>query len=290
MILRGIIFLYGIANSNTVVESVLRKIYSGEENNMAYNKVVIAGINTSELTVLKENEKMELLREFKETGSKTAKDKLIKGNLRLVLSVIQKFTGRGEDIDDLFQIGVVGLIKAINNFDLTKDVRFSTYCVPMISGELRRHLRDYSQIKVSRSLRDLAYKAIQAKEKLLISLQREPDIEEIAREIGVKRSEAVIALESISDPVSLYEPVYSDSGDTVYIMDQIGDKNDVDSWMDEFLIRDAIKALGSREKSILSLRFLQGKTQVEVAREIGISQAQVSRLEKGAIARIKNSI
>jgi len=282
--------LYGIANSNTVVETVLRKIYSGEENNMAYNKVVIAGINTSELTVLKENEKMELLREFKETGSKTAKDKLIKGNLRLVLSVIQKFTGRGEDIDDLFQIGVVGLIKAINNFDLTKDVRFSTYCVPMISGELRRHLRDYSQIKVSRSLRDLAYKAIQAKEKLLISLQREPDIEEIAREIGVKRSEAVIALESISDPVSLYEPVYSDSGDTVYIMDQIGDKNDVDSWMDEFLIRDAIKALGSREKSILSLRFLQGKTQVEVAREIGISQAQVSRLEKGAIARIKNSI
>lgn len=290
MILRGIIFLYGIANSNTVVETVLRKIYSGEENNMAYNKVVIAGINTSELTVLKEIEKMELLREFKETGSKTAKDKLIKGNLRLVLSVIQKFTGRGEDIDDLFQIGVVGLIKAINNFDLTKDVRFSTYCVPMISGELRRHLRDYSQIKVSRSLRDLAYKAIQAKEKLLISLQREPDIEEIAREIGVKRSEAVIALESISDPVSLYEPVYSDSGDTVYIMDQIGDKNDVDSWMDEFLIRDAIKALGSREKSILSLRFLQGKTQVEVAREIGISQAQVSRLEKGAIARIKNSI
>lgn len=282
--------MYGIANSNTVVETVLRKIYSGEENNMAYNKVVIAGINTSELTVLKENEKMELLREFKETGSKTAKDKLIKGNLRLVLSVIQKFTGRGEDIDDLFQIGVVGLIKAINNFDLTKDVRFSTYCVPMISGELRRHLRDYSQIKVSRSLRDLAYKAIQAKEKLLISLQREPDIEEIAREIGVKRSEAVIALESISDPVSLYEPVYSDSGDTVYIMDQIGDKNGVDSWMDEFLIRDAIKALGSREKSILSLRFLQGKTQVEVAREIGISQAQVSRLEKGAIARIKNSI
>lgn len=282
--------MYGIANSNTVIETVLRKIYSGEENNMAYNKVVIAGINTSELTVLKENEKMELLREFKETGSKTAKDKLIKGNLRLVLSVIQKFTGRGEDIDDLFQIGVVGLIKAINNFDLTKDVRFSTYCVPMISGELRRHLRDYSQIKVSRSLRDLAYKAIQAKEKLLISLQREPDIEEIAREIGVKRSEAVIALESISDPVSLYEPVYSDSGDTVYIMDQIGDKNDVDSWMDEFLIRDAIKALGSREKSILSLRFLQGKTQVEVAREIGISQAQVSRLEKGAIARIKNSI
>lgn len=257
---------------------------------MAYNKVVIAGINTSELTVLKEEEKMRLLREFKETDSKEAKDKLIRGNLRLVLSVIQKFTGRGEDIDDLFQIGVVGLIKAINNFDLTKEVRFSTYCVPMISGELRRHLRDYSQVKVSRSLRDLAYKAIQAKERLMIALQREPNIEEISKELGEKRSDVVIALESISDPVSLYDPVYSDSDDTVYIMDQIGDKNDVDSWMDELFIRDAIKALGNREKSILNLRFLQGKTQVEVAKEIGISQAQVSRLEKGAIARIKDSI
>ena len=257
---------------------------------MAYNKVVIAGINTSELTVLKEEEKMRLLREFKETGSKEAKDKLIRGNLRLVLSVIQKFTGRGEDIDDLFQIGVVGLIKAINNFDLTKEVRFSTYCVPMISGELRRHLRDYSQVKVSRSLRDLAYKAIQAKERLMTALQREPNIEEISKELGEKRSDVVIALESISDPVSLYDPVYSDSDDTVYIMDQIGDKNDVDSWMDELFIRDAIKALGNREKSILNLRFLQGKTQVEVAKEIGISQAQVSRLEKGAIARIKDSI
>ncbi|MDE6671204.1 MAG: SigB/SigF/SigG family RNA polymerase sigma factor [Ruminococcus sp.] len=257
---------------------------------MAYNKVVISGINTAELTVLKEEEKMELLREIKATNSKSARDKLIKGNLRLVLSVIQKFTGRGEDIDDLFQIGVIGLIKAINNFDLSKEVRFSTYCVPMISGELRRHLRDYSHVKVSRSMRDLAYKAIQAKERLTMSLQREPDIQEIADDIGEKRSDVVIALESISDPVSLYEPVYSDSEDNLYILDQIGDRNDVDSWLDELFIRDAIKELGEREKNILYLRFLKGKTQVEVAGEIGISQAQVSRLEKSAINHIKGSV
>lgn len=257
---------------------------------MAYNKVVISGINTSELIVLKEDEKMRLLREFKETGSKAAKDALIKGNLRLVLSVIQRFTGRGEEVDDLFQIGVVGLIKAINNFDLTKEVKFSTYCVPMIMGELRRHLRDSSQIKVSRSLRDLAYKAIQAKERLVLNLQREPNIEEIANEIGEKRSDVVIALESISDPISLYEPVYSDSDDNMYIMDQIGDKNDVDSWMGSIAIRDAIKSLCERERNILYLRFLKGRTQVEVANEIGISQAQVSRLEKSAIARIKDSV
>lgn len=257
---------------------------------MAYNKVVISGINTSELTVLKEEEKMALLREIKATNSKSARDRLIKGNLRLVLSVIQKFTGRGEDIDDLFQIGVIGLIKAINNFDLSKEVRFSTYCVPMITGELRRHLRDYSQVKVSRSMRDLAYKAIQAKERLTMSLQREPDIQEIADEIGEKRADVVIALESISDPVSLYEPVYSDSEDTLYILDQIGDRNDVDSWLDELFIRDAIKELGEREKNILYLRFLKGKTQVEVAGEIGISQAQVSRLEKSAINHIKGSV
>lgn len=257
---------------------------------MAYGKVVISGINTSELTVLKESEKIALLKEIQETGSKEARDKLINGNLRLVLSVIQKFAGRGEDIDDLFQIGVVGLIKAINNFDLTKEVRFSTYCVPMISGELRRYLRDYGQIKVSRSLRDLAYKALQAKERLTTENQREPKVEEIAKEIGAKRADVVIALESISDPISLYEPVYSDSGDTLYIMDQISDRNDVDSWLDELSIRDAIKNLGERERNILYLRFLRGKTQVEVANEIGISQAQVSRLEKNAISRIKGNV
>ena len=257
---------------------------------MGYNKVEISGINTSELKVMKEEEKMALLREIKATGSKSARDRLINGNLRLVLSVIQRFTGRGEDIDDLFQIGVIGLIKAINNFDLTKEVRFSTYCVPMISGELRRHLRDYSHVKVSRSLRDLAYKAIQAKERLTLKLQREPSIEEIADEVGEKRSAIVIALESISDPISLYEPVYSDSEDTLYIMDQIGDKIDIESRMDEITIRDAISSLGDRERNILYLRFFRGKTQTEVANEIGISQAQVSRLEKGAIRSIKGSL
>lgn len=257
---------------------------------MAYNKVVISGINTSGLTVLKEHEKMELLREIQETGSKEAKDKLINGNLRLVLSVIQRFTNRGEDVDDLFQIGVVGLIKAINNFDLSKEVRFSTYCVPMIAGELRRYLRDFSQIKVSRSMKDLAYKAMQAKERLTALNQREPKIEEIAKEIGASRSDVVLALESISDPVSLYEPVYSDSGDTLYVLDQIGDKNDVDSWLDEISLKEAIRDLQPREKNILYLRFFKGKTQVDVANEIGISQAQVSRLEKGALAKVKGQI
>ena len=257
---------------------------------MAFNKVEIAGINTSQLTVMKEAEKIELLKEIKATGSKSARDKLIKGNLRLVLSVIQRFTGRGEDTDDLFQIGGIGLSKAINNFDLTKEVRFSTYCVPMISGELRRHLRDYSHVKVSRSLRDLAYKAIQAKERLTVKLQREPNIAEIAEEIGEKRSEVVIALESISDPVSLYEPVYTDADDTLYIMDQISDKNDIESRMDEITIRDSIRSLGKRERNILYLRFFKGRTQTEVAEEIGISQAQVSRLEKGAIRSIKSRL
>ena len=207
-----------------------------------------------------------------------------------MLSVIQKFTNRGEDIDDLFQIGVVGLIKAINNFDLTKEVRFSTYCVPMISGELRRFLRDCNYIKVSRSMRDLAYKVIQTKEKLTSENQKEPTIEEIAKEIGVNKSDAVLALESISDPVSLYEPVYSDNGDSLYVLDQISDKNDADNWINEIALKEAVKSLQPREKNILYLRFFQGKTQVEVANEIGISQAQVSRLEKGALLRIKKQI
>ncbi len=256
---------------------------------MAFQKVMISGVNTSELTVLRENEKMELLREIRDTGSKEAKDKLIKGNLRLVLSVVQRFTGRGEEADDLFQVGVVGLIKAINNFDLTKEVRFSTYCVPMISGELRRYLRDFSQIKVSRSLRDLAYKAMQAKERLTAQLCREPNITEISEEIGAKREDVVIALESVTDPVSLYEPVYSDSGDNLYVLDQISDKNGIESSLSELAFRDAVQSLGEREKRILYLRFLQGRTQIEVADEIGISQAQVSRLEKGALKKIKES-
>ena len=191
-------------------------------------------------------------------------------------------------MEDLFQVGVVGLIKAINHFDLSKEVRFSTYCIPMISGELRRYLRDFNQVKVSRSLRDLAYKAMQAKEKLTAKYMREPTVSEIAKEIDMKREDVVIALESIVDPISLYDPVYSDGGDTIYVLDQIGDNSNADCWLDELALKDSIKHLSDREKSILSLRFMQGKTQMEVSEEIGISQAQVSRLEKCAIKKIKN--
>lgn len=258
---------------------------------MAYQKVVIAGLDTAKLTVLTEDEKIRLLREMQETGSESAREKLILGNLRLVLSVIQRFTGRGEDVDDLFQIGVIGLIKAISHFDLSKDVRFSTYCVPMIAGELRRHLRDHHAVKVSRSLRDLAYKAMQAKETLTGELGREPTAQQIADRLGTDRAEIVLALESITDPVSLYEPIYSDSGDPLYLIDQIGDPESTDSsWMSELALRDALASLSAREKSILRRRFWEGKTQVEVAAEIGISQAQVSRLEKAAIAKIKEQI
>ncbi len=253
---------------------------------MYYNKVDISGVDTSKLIVLKESEKMRLLKAYR-AGDRSAREKLISGNLRLVLSVIQKFTGRGENPDDLFQVGCIGLIKAIDNFNTELDVKFSTYAVPMISGELRRYLRDNTPIRVSRSLRDLAYRAMQAKEALTTKLQREPDIMEIAKAIGAPKSEVVTALESISDPVSLYEPVYSDSGDTLYVLDQIGDGSDCSGWIDELSFRDAINSLTEREKKILYLRFLLGKTQVEVAEEIGISQAQVSRLEKNTMEKIK---
>lgn len=258
---------------------------------MAYRKVVIAGLDTSRLAVLTEDEKMQLLREMQETGSEEAREKLILGNLRLVLSVMQRFTGRGEDPDDLFQIGVIGLMKAINNFDLSKDVRFSTYCVPMIAGELRRYLRDSHAVKVSRSLRDLAYKALQARERLTAALNREPTARMIAEEIGAETADVVTALESISDPVSLYEPIYSDSGDPLCLIDQIDDPDSSEqNWMSELALRDALASLGDREKNILRRRFWQGKTQVEVAQEIGISQAQVSRIEKAAIAKIKSQL
>ncbi len=258
---------------------------------MAYQKVVIAGLDTSRLAVLTEDEKMQLLREMQETGSEQAREKLILGNLRLVLSVMQRFTGRGEDPDDLFQIGVIGLMKAISNFDLSKDVRFSTYCVPMIAGELRRHLRDSHAVRVSRSLRDLAYKVLQTRERLTASLNREPTAREIAAEIGAAPSDVVAALESISDPVSLYEPIYSDSGDPLCLIDQISDPDSNESsWMSEIALRDALAALSDREKNILRRRFWQGRTQVEVAQEIGISQAQVSRIEKAAIAKIKEQL
>lgn len=256
---------------------------------MYYNKVEISGVNTSQLKVLKESEKMELLQKIK-NGDMNAREELISGNLRLVLSVIQRFTGRGENSDDLFQVGVIGLIKAIDNFDITLNVRFSTYAVPMIIGEIRRFLRDNSTMRISRSLRDIAYKALQAKEKLMNSNSAEPTIEEIAKEIGAKKEDVVIALEAISDPISLYDPVFSESGDTVYVMDQVGDKNNDINWLNEIALKDAIINLGQREKKILNLRFFQGKTQVEVANEIGISQAQVSRLEKNALNKIKSQI
>lgn len=254
---------------------------------MQFSKVEICGVDTSKLKVLKEKEKIELLKKARE-GNKKAREELINGNLRLVLSVIQKFMNRGENPDDLFQVGCIGLIKAIDNFDLSQDVRFSTYAVPMIIGEIRRYLRDNNAVRVSRSMRDTAYKAIQAKEKLSNELLRDPTAEEIAKELDMKKEAVVLALEAIVEPVSLYEPVYSEGGDAIYVMDQIGDGNISDSWVDEILIRQAMEELSDREKRILNLRFMVGKTQTEVAQEVGISQAQVSRLEKGAIKKIKS--
>ena len=253
---------------------------------MQYNKVEISGVNTNDLKVLSESEKTELLKKIRQ-GDKQAREELIKGNLRLVLSVLQRFSGRNENADDLFQVGVVGLIKAVDNFDVSLNVKFSTYAVPMIAGEIRRYLRDYQPLRVSRSMRDLAYKAMQAKEKLVNENQREPTVEEIAKSIGEKRSDVVTALESVTEPVSIYEPVYSDSGDTLYVVDQLGDNYDDKNWLDELSVKEAIGNLLPREKKILFLRFFKGKTQVEVAKEIGISQAQVSRLEKSALDKIK---
>ena len=253
-------------------------------------KVEIAGVNTAKLKVLKNEETMELLRRTK-AGDQEARRELIEGNLRLVLSVIQRFAGRGENADDLFQVGCVGLIKAIDNFDINQPVRFSTYGVPMIIGEIRRYLRDNSAIRVSRSMRDTAYRVLQAKEKFISEHQREPSIEEIAKLLELKREEVVFALDAIVDPVSLYEPVYSDSGDTICVMDQVRDsKNTDENWLEQIALREAIAKLSDREKRILSLRFFQGKTQMEVSAEVGISQAQVSRLEKGAINTIKKNI
>jgi RNA polymerase sporulation-specific sigma factor len=253
---------------------------------MQYGKVEICGINTSEITVLKESEKIELLRKAR-AGNKAAREDLIKGNLRLVLSVVQRFQNRGESMDDLFQVGVIGLIKAIDNFNLDLDVRFSTYAVPMCIGEIRRYLRDDNPVRVSRSMRDTAYKAMQVKEQLINANGKEPTIEDIAEKLEMNKSEVVLALEAIVDPVSLYEPVYSDGGDTIYIMDQVGDNSTDKDWVDEISIKDELKRLDPRERTIMYLRFMRGKTQMEVAKEVGISQAQVSRLEKNALKRIK---
>ena len=252
-----------------------------------YNKVSICGVDTSRLPLLKESQKEALLKEAKK-GNTRAREELINGNLRLVLSVIQRFGGRGENPDDLFQVGCIGLIKSIDNFDITQNVRFSTYAVPMIIGEIRRYLRDNNSIRVSRSIKDTAYKAMQVKERLLAEKQEEPTVTEIAKELGLPTPEVVTALESIVSPISLYDPVYSDGGDTIYVLDQVGDNNDDNNWLDEISLREAIKDLSDREKHILSLRFMQGKTQMEVSKEIGISQAQVSRLEKGALDKIKS--
>ena len=253
-------------------------------------KVEIAGVNTAKLKVLKNEETMELLRRTK-AGDQEARRELIEGNLRLVLSVIQRFAGRGENADDLFQVGCVGLIKAIDNFDINQPVRFSTYGVPMIIGEIRRYLRDNSAIRVSRSMRDTAYKVLQVRDKYLAENQREPTVEQIAQELGIPREEVVFAMDAIVDPVSLYEPVYSDGGDAICVMDQIGDTRNTDeTWTERIALKDAMARLDERERRILSLRFYEGKTQMEVSAEVGISQAQVSRLEKGAINSIKKNL
>ena len=251
------------------------------------NKVEICGVNTSKLPVLSNEEKEELLKKIK-NGDKEAREKFIQGNLRLVLSVVQRFGGRGECADDLFQVGCVGLIKAIDNFDINLDVQFSTYGVPMIIGEVRRYLRDNNMVRVSRSIRDLAYKVLQAKEKLNKEKSREPTIEEIAKELNVGKEDIVLSLDAIQDPISLQEPVYNDGPESVYVMDQVRDKKNTDEmWTENLTINEALKRLNDKEKMIIDKRFFLGRTQMEVADEIGISQAQVSRIEKTAIEHIR---
>ena len=254
------------------------------------NKVEICGVNTSKLPMLSNDKKMELLHKIK-AGDNSAREEFIQGNLRLVLSVIQRFNNRGENADDLFQVGCIGLMKSIDNFDLSLGVRFSTYAVPMIIGEIRRYLRDNNSIRVSRSLRDTAYKALQAKEKLTSKNSKEPTIAEIAKELDMPKEDIVFALDAIAEPISLFEPVYHDGGDAIFVMDQVrDDKSCDDSWLEQIGLSEAMKRLGPREKHILNLRFFQGRTQMEVAEEIGISQAQVSRLEKSAIAHMRKYI
>ena len=254
------------------------------------NKVEICGVNTSKLPVLSREEKKELFLKIK-AGDSGAREKFVHGNLRLVLSVIQRFSNRGENPDDLFQVGCIGLIKAIDNFDLSQNVQFSTYAVPMIIGEIRRYLRDNNSIRVSRSLKDIAYKALQVKERLVNQNSREPTISEIAKELNLPKKDVVFALDAISDPVSLFEPVYHDGGEAIYVMDQVKDeKNNDESWIENISINEAMKHLDQREKHILSLRFFHGRTQMEVANEIGISQAQGSRLEKSALKQMRKYV
>jgi RNA polymerase sporulation-specific sigma factor len=257
---------------------------------MIINKVEICGVNTSKLPVLKEKQMKKLLTDMK-NGNNECREEFIQGNLRLVLSVIQRFNNRGENVDDLFQVGCIGLIKAIDNFDLSQNVRFSTYAVPMIIGEIRRYLRDNNSIRVSRSLRDIAYKALQVRDRLVNENNKEPTISQISEELKIPREDVVFALDAIQDPVSLFEPIYHDGGDAIYVMDQISDnKNQDESWLENISIKEAMKKLNSREKLILNLRFFDGRTQMEVADEIGISQAQVSRLEKTALRHMRKYV
>ncbi|WP_138414991.1 RNA polymerase sporulation sigma factor SigG [Aquibacillus sediminis] len=250
---------------------------------MTRHKVEICGVDTSKLPVLKNDEMRELFRRMQE-GDDSAREQLVNGNLRLVLSVIQRFNNRGEYGDDLFQVGCIGLMKSIDNFDLSQNVKFSTYAVPMIIGEIRRYLRDNNPIRVSRSLRDIAYKALQVREKLINKTSKDPTPKEIAEEMDIPQADIVFAMDAIQDPVSLFEPIYNDGGDPIYVMDQLSDDKDKDSfWLDKLSLKEGMYRLDEREKMILSKRFFQGKTQMEVAEEIGISQAQVSRLEKAAI-------
>ena len=257
---------------------------------MFYNKVEICGINTSKLKTLSDTEKRELLEKSK-AGDTDARQKLIYGNLRLVLSIIQRFNNRHEDMDDLFQVGCIGLVKAVDNFNLDLDVKFSTYAVPMIIGEIRRYLRDNNAIRISRSMRDTAYKAIQAREEFIKEKQCEPTIDQLSKILGEKKENIARALEAIVEPISLYEPVYSESGDSIYLMDQLSDSNPADeAWLENIALKEAMKKLSDREKNIINLRFYKNKTQMEIAAEIGISQAQVSRLEKAALERMRKQI
>lgn len=254
---------------------------------MYYNKVEICGVNTSRLKVLSDEEKRDLLVKTK-AGDMQARQALIYGNLRLVLSIIQRFTNRKENMDDLFQVGCIGLVKAVDNFNIDLDVKFSTYAVPMIIGEIRRYLRDNNAIRISRSVRDLAYRALQAREELIREKECDPSIEEIAARVGEKKEAVVHAMEAIIEPISLYEPVYSENGDSIYVMDQLSDSNSSEElWLENIALRDAMKTLTERERTIIQLRYYKNKTKMEIADEIGISQAQVSRLEKGALEHMR---
>ncbi len=257
---------------------------------MYYNKVEICGVNTSKLKVLSDEEKRELLLRTR-AGDETARAELINGNLRLVLSIIQRFTGRRENLDDLFQVGCIGLVKAVDNFNVEMDVKFSTYAVPMIIGEIRRYLRDNNAIRISRSVRDLAYRALQAREELIATKEKEPTVEEIAAHLGEKKEAVMHAMEAIVEPISLYEPVFNDNGDALYLMDQLADSSGGDEmWLENIVLKEALSRLNERERKIINLRFYRNKTQMEIADEIGISQAQVSRLEKATLEKIRKQL